>query len=415
MQDMKARLNPYGAPAPAGVDVVRVGQGQHTHVFNPETGMHLCNSGKNAGRGGPSGAVPTLYRSDANFVTCYRCAKLLGINARISRAQTNPPYHCKELPLRRQGIMCRDFGPGYSTEDRAAYVAWLKKCRELADDDEAYEAQGCKREGHIYTPYGRIKQRFPDNPTKGMSRPTMVKLAGSRPPFSHRTQSEKAYTYAVSSKVPGESPEKQIERAIAKYVGKGPAFIVPKSASSLIAAGFPEKAAHMLVQRAAGREFYIEREVKKVPSLLMHIVNQIGELDTIGHDVFLLREDAVLQEIRLGNASITRARIEQAHDAGDWTNIVDLFDAWLPSRLRWATTQKKPVLLTFRYVRGPKARQTFTLHVAPGEHSKSLARPHKVTPADYKDFRNVTLGELPSLLARLSGRKRRRGRRLAPR
>lgn len=96
-----ARKNPYGLAAPPGVHLVRVGEGEQTHIWDAEMpiqirgaivgkGIHLCQSGKNAGnpprdqRGQPWGGsgVTTNPRNahDATFVTCYRCAKIGSLN-----------------------------------------------------------------------------------------------------------------------------------------------------------------------------------------------------------------------------------------------------------------------------------------------------------------------------------------------
>lgn len=83
----KAKQNPYGSPAPVGVKVVRVGNGLHTHAMHPTTRIHMCQSGKNAGAKGGSGAFAAgkaleLYESDSKYVTCYRCQKLMVANER---------------------------------------------------------------------------------------------------------------------------------------------------------------------------------------------------------------------------------------------------------------------------------------------------------------------------------------------
>lgn len=74
----RAKLNPLGLQVDA--QLVRVGQGKHTHLYNPRTRLHACRSGVNAGRGGPSGAIPELHPVDSRRITCYRCAKLAQMN-----------------------------------------------------------------------------------------------------------------------------------------------------------------------------------------------------------------------------------------------------------------------------------------------------------------------------------------------
>lgn len=74
----RARQNPRGPRVPR---LVRVGSGVHTHMLNPETGLHSCRSGINAGRGGPSGAVPQIKAAPRGAVlTCGRCKKLWAMN-----------------------------------------------------------------------------------------------------------------------------------------------------------------------------------------------------------------------------------------------------------------------------------------------------------------------------------------------
>ena len=86
-----ARPNPLGLPV-EGVTLVTIGKGRRIHLWDAVmpvvirgkvvgTGIHLCQSGKNAGRGGPSGVTtnPKVAISAA-FVTCYRCAKIAQMN-----------------------------------------------------------------------------------------------------------------------------------------------------------------------------------------------------------------------------------------------------------------------------------------------------------------------------------------------
>ena len=88
----QARTNPRGLHAqPQGLPttswnldepiLVLVGKhGKFTHLYDPVLGTHACQSGKNAGRGGPSGAKSELYPTEAKTITCYRCAKLALMN-----------------------------------------------------------------------------------------------------------------------------------------------------------------------------------------------------------------------------------------------------------------------------------------------------------------------------------------------
>lgn len=80
----KARKNPLGIAFP-GATTVRVGVGEHVHLYDPIRGLHLCRSGRNAGRKGGSGVIPKVYKTDGAKVTCYRCIKLGKLNQAAGR------------------------------------------------------------------------------------------------------------------------------------------------------------------------------------------------------------------------------------------------------------------------------------------------------------------------------------------
>jgi hypothetical protein len=71
-----------------------VGSGAHTHLLHPEEKKIICESGKNAGKMNEDGTdnrgqkPQKLYKSDASFVTCYRCQKLATMNMEAGR----PPW-----------------------------------------------------------------------------------------------------------------------------------------------------------------------------------------------------------------------------------------------------------------------------------------------------------------------------------
>lgn len=85
-----AKRNPIGLPVSRDTVVVRVGSGQHTHVYDKKDGV-LCKSGKNAGNLKADGTdnrgkEQKLYESKAQMVTCYRCQKLVKLNLSEDRA-----------------------------------------------------------------------------------------------------------------------------------------------------------------------------------------------------------------------------------------------------------------------------------------------------------------------------------------
>ena len=79
------RSNPMGLALPEGVIPVRVGKyGKLVHCYVPEGEDHpagiLCKSGT-----GRSAKKQPLYNSKANFITCYRCNKLMLMNLEAGR------------------------------------------------------------------------------------------------------------------------------------------------------------------------------------------------------------------------------------------------------------------------------------------------------------------------------------------
>lgn len=85
----RLRLNPLGftlQPSQARGNVIRVGQGLHTHLLNPKTLLPICESAK-----GRAKQKQTVFRSDAKVVTCYRCSKLAEMNVQAGRAPWEGP------------------------------------------------------------------------------------------------------------------------------------------------------------------------------------------------------------------------------------------------------------------------------------------------------------------------------------
>lgn len=82
----KARKNPLGRYFPGVIPVV-VGNGEYVHIYHPTKNFHICKSGKNAGKPPVNGNSDTrtqreviYYRSNAKYITCWRCLKLASIN-----------------------------------------------------------------------------------------------------------------------------------------------------------------------------------------------------------------------------------------------------------------------------------------------------------------------------------------------
>jgi hypothetical protein len=88
---VKARKNPIGKYFPDVIAVI-VGQGKFVHIYDPELRLHICRSGKNAGKPPRAGEPdnrstrrPVYYRSKAKHITCWRCLKLAFMNMKEGR------------------------------------------------------------------------------------------------------------------------------------------------------------------------------------------------------------------------------------------------------------------------------------------------------------------------------------------
>ena len=78
--DLDLLENPYGKRIGGGYDTVRVGDGGRLHVRGPDNGP-LCMQGRR---------TTDLRASEGRVVDCYRCIKIMGMNA-------NAPYIRREL------------------------------------------------------------------------------------------------------------------------------------------------------------------------------------------------------------------------------------------------------------------------------------------------------------------------------
>lgn len=81
----RAKRNPIGRLFADTIPVV-IGNRTLVHIYHPKDQIHICLSGKNAGRPPTSGKDRRgekefeYYRSNAKYITCWRCIKLGVLN-----------------------------------------------------------------------------------------------------------------------------------------------------------------------------------------------------------------------------------------------------------------------------------------------------------------------------------------------
>lgn len=84
MAHRRARKNPVGTPLGgvlADLTLVRVGSGSMTHVLHPVQLVPLCRSGRRR----------QLYKTQAGYLNCYRCEKLVTMNLEAGREPWQGP------------------------------------------------------------------------------------------------------------------------------------------------------------------------------------------------------------------------------------------------------------------------------------------------------------------------------------
>jgi hypothetical protein len=254
--------------------------------------MTLCKSGVKK-----TNLPPKLYKSNAKFITCYRCIKLVEGAARANPARRNP--------LTEERV----FSPSYEALSQEEYNRHVDELRALAlaqggrDPFVHYQIEGGRRAAR-FGEYGP----FPRDPKKGGPRREGGKIVGGkasprdpetaertlrrleqrRPPWEARTQSplvwaktlrrmgydipehyqpgaprqlypQEAKENPTYGKLYGDRTsklEREIREALRKYHSTQPeremGLYVPPFVTPLLEAGMPKAAAYELVRRAGG-------------------------------------------------------------------------------------------------------------------------------------------------------------------
>lgn len=412
-------------PAPPGATVVRVGGGEHTHVLNPKTGAHLCRSGIK------KGVVPPLYESDADYVTCYRCTKLLA-----------------------DKTIQRTFTPSYPARNK--------------EDYERQVRQGNKPLHHTQVRGGRSTARYGGSPPK-MSRQTARRLAEQGLPWDARTQSPEVWAqtlgrmgYEAFEHLAKRNPSQKLygpkgpglkKRRLMRQIAKGLEALrqtqdtadlglyVPPFAAPLIEAGVPEKPAYILASRAGGRFISASPMLQPEPEL-----NSFGELyaarfGSLPAVQFLSGGEAVLESRGMGHIQVVGVSFSQAPVQVLLTQeqIADLFNDWVRQVRAEEGGSYRAEMDNPRFVVGLIRQIDEAARDLPGsneagrhlfrvqfsnrnvpvdlpfsslQHSDSVRDADMNFPTRYRTLENVSLNALPEVLAGISLRTKKEGRRL---
>ncbi len=309
----------------------------------------------------------------------------------------------------------KKFSASYPAASQVEYSRQANRCRLLSPKSERYGELGCKREEHIMVEGGRTRLRYPDSgPYKAESAKTRRRLANELPLWDERTQSPKSGRKSTL--------ESRIASAIEQYRRVYPrenqvGFAVPFSINSLVqkSVGMPRSAASILVRRAAGRFYPVGGLSFPEPNLLTRFEGKAEEM--LGSRVLFRFAGRTLQLVRGRQVAKTVEAIEverrdgtfqDINDAkiatlgGDPPNVQSLFGT-LSALLDRGKGKIKSISFFF-YGDNTPLELTFSSR----EHSKSLRDGASRRYPEYKTL-NVSLSELPELLARLARKGPKKG------
>lgn len=312
----------------------------------------------------------------------------------------------------------KKFSASYPADSQLDYSRQANRCRLLPKGSPRYRELGCKREDHIMVEGGREVLRYGgDSPSEG--RRTARRLSDELPPWDERTQSAKSLRPRTL--------ERKIAIAIHRYRESHPqenqfGFSVPRAAFLLTDVGMPRSAATILVRRAAGR-FYPEAGLRFLPTTILGAVEDAlresdifagerGSLRFRGDRLFAVtgknqrRGEVIDWVVEFGRGKplvLSQDKITEIAEIPD-TGGREYSVARVVKHIRAVSRSRKAkVKRVFLFFSGRK--QPLEADLSDGEHSKSLGGRASRKYPEYKSL-DVPLRELPSLLARLSRRKK---------
>ena len=353
-------------------------------------------------------------------------------------------FSCAQVPSSRrtpEGV-CRDFTPSYETEDRDAYVKWVKRCEQLwAEDPKKARRAGCKRTAHLPIRRGRLsfkdegrspKDRKLYDPTAATER----RWADYLPPLDARTQSE-------ATRTPQRPPKEAQVRALAAQIREGlfryadsttsdevwTAVHIPRDPAALTRFGVPDLAAAYLSKVLGGRS--VPRQPEEAPSLPEAVIGAFGGAGLAPTGFFLLSRAFKLSRLR-GPVRGLRPFLKQAaarlRDSVRGVllvtgSVVELVDgeADVSPLSSWGPTFPQQLAGLQQDVQAGHVGADWGLVLqvqVPGGETAEVQLPGSFLlrgargRRDYKTLHGFSLSELPLVVARhlLAPRRTRRGR-----
>tara|TARA_Y100000310_G_C20696051_1_gene825837 strand:+ start:3313 stop:5337 length:2025 start_codon:yes stop_codon:yes gene_type:complete len=384
------------------------------------------------------------------------------------------PYRCKDLSGANL-LECRDFTPSaLDPVEVRPYLEHQERCKELADagDVDEYQAEKCKREGHIMVPAGRkaLRHGYPQPKHKSRTGKSYdERLRDLETPLTERTQSKALETYLSELRKAKKRVEKGANALLLESLtaeaewmesqrgmegvelipGEDPAWFriqIQKARKELEETGSVQ--AKVLLAELQRRQKSLLKRLRKgrrkfvptkrglvVPEHLYDVAFLVDMAKALGAplqfeptDFGDIKSDRVKSPIGSGGV-----RIEALRSGGSQVKLKDLLRRLMfklqqvPDLLAKATGDSKLGLTAS--VRG--MRKWLAAH--PGEtvevvfrngrvveipwailqHSIVSKGADKEKPPDYKRLRNLTVSDLAEATS-YKPRRKRRGRRLKP-
>jgi len=345
------------------------------------------------------------------------------------------------------------------SDSRAAYEARLSDCDRILreDGEEAWRAAGCKRDGHLMLPRGRMSftgpgERFPVGPA------TKQRWKDEEPPLGARTQSPEAHAFAQARKgrlglLAGEIEQGLIAYAMSSGQPAGLPIALPPRPGPLVAAGVPPAAAKLLLKPRQGTHVRAVARKKPASDLNERLLAIFGLVPLqVNHEIAGVPQGTYFD---LSGRDLRRVRSTELHrrsQPGVKDSIVDLMvqlrGPKRPKKARRPTTRQRLYVWKVQvdYTDGRKKeiplrsqhgfwtaldaatrnRNDWTLVIDLGDKAspRTLRLQHSVFSGptgaavlpDYTTLRGLALPELALALAQrlVAPRKRRRGRRQDP-
>jgi hypothetical protein len=386
----------------------------------------------------PEGWIAYTLRSDLAENKDPKAVRQIGLGRSREEGKALLLREIRKTQARQNPTRTQWFTPSYEADS-------------LADYREKVE-QGNKRDLHRMVQEGRRGMRYGEGALKqtpATLQTRTTRWVDQQPPWEARTQAQAvrdvSFLHPAARKGEPAPPTlaARIQAGLQAYqqaTGSTVGLIVPSTPEPLLRTGVPARAAAILVQRAAGAFFPEVEPVSTAPAPVT-LAQFVQALSRDLNGVLSLRRDGNLELKRpdeqrgwtvagfalkfedkpLLRLPLTAARIQEAYaiakETPDFRYVEDAPRVLtrilgILFRLVRTGTEDFTVPAELRVALESAGKQEVR-RIPVGEHFIFGTKEAEAPKIEYRSLRNVTLAELPALLARLAVRKKKRGRKLS--